>query len=107
MNQLLYDIYQYQVWADDQHWKMYNASPYILDDEKIRKRVQHIYQTQRAFLLVCRKQVLGRRLLVEQAAMHGHYHRGQNATGLRELGGSPPLTDLTIWYSKGSPKTQY
>jgi uncharacterized damage-inducible protein DinB len=39
-----------------------------------------------------------------QAAMHSHYHRGQNATRLRELGGTPPLTDLIIWYWKGRPE---
>ena len=33
-----------------------------------------------------------------QAAMHSHYHRGQNATRLRELGGEPPTTDLIMWY---------
>src|SRR6476469_5663473 len=35
-----------------------------------------------------------------QCAMHSHYHRGQNATRLRELGGEPPLTDLIAWYWK-------
>jgi uncharacterized damage-inducible protein DinB len=39
-----------------------------------------------------------------QAAMHSHYHRGQNATRLRELGGRPPLTDLIVWYWKGRPR---
>jgi uncharacterized damage-inducible protein DinB len=39
-----------------------------------------------------------------QAALHSHYHRGQNATRLRELGGHPPLTDLIIWYWKGRPR---
>jgi uncharacterized damage-inducible protein DinB len=38
-----------------------------------------------------------------QCAMHSHYHRGQNATRLRELGGAPPLTDLIAWYWKGRP----
>jgi uncharacterized damage-inducible protein DinB len=38
-----------------------------------------------------------------QCAMHSHYHRGQNATRLRELGGEPPFTDLIIWYWKGRP----
>jgi len=38
-----------------------------------------------------------------QSAMHSHYHRGQNATRLRELGGEPPLTDLIAWYWKGRP----
>jgi uncharacterized damage-inducible protein DinB len=36
-----------------------------------------------------------------QCAMHSHYHRGQNATRLRELGGEPPLTDLIVWYWSG------
>jgi uncharacterized damage-inducible protein DinB len=38
-----------------------------------------------------------------QCAMHSHYHRGQNATRLRELGGEPPLTDLIVWYWRGRP----
>jgi uncharacterized damage-inducible protein DinB len=38
-----------------------------------------------------------------QCAMHSHYHRGQNATRLRELGGEPPLTDLIVWYWKDRP----
>ena len=38
-----------------------------------------------------------------QCAMHSHYHRGQNATRLRELGGEPPLIDLIAWYWKGRP----
>jgi uncharacterized damage-inducible protein DinB len=38
-----------------------------------------------------------------QCAMHSHYHRGQNATRLRELGGVPPLTDLIVWYWRGKP----
>lgn len=38
-----------------------------------------------------------------QCAMHSHYHRGQNATRLRELGAEPPLTDLIVWYWKGRP----
>jgi uncharacterized damage-inducible protein DinB len=38
-----------------------------------------------------------------QCAMHSHYHRGQNATRLRELGGAPPSTDLIVWYWMGKP----
>ncbi len=38
-----------------------------------------------------------------QCAMHSHYHRGQNATRLRELGAEPPLTDLIAWYWKKRP----
>lgn len=36
-----------------------------------------------------------------QVAMHSHYHRGQNATRLRELGGAPPLTDYIVWIWRG------
>jgi uncharacterized damage-inducible protein DinB len=39
-----------------------------------------------------------------QAAMHSHYHRAQNATRLRELGGEPPTTDYIFWLWKGRPK---
>jgi uncharacterized damage-inducible protein DinB len=42
-----------------------------------------------------------------QCAMHSHYHRGQNATRLRELGGEPPMTDLIVWYWKGRPSPDY
>src|ERR1700693_1518498 len=34
------------------------------------------------------------RQALTQAAMHSHYHRGQNATRLRELRGEPPPTDF-------------
>jgi uncharacterized damage-inducible protein DinB len=36
--------------------------------------------------------------------MHSHFHRGQNATRLRELGGEPPTTDYIFWLWKGRPK---
>jgi len=42
-----------------------------------------------------------------QCAMHSHYHRGQNATRLRELGGVPPMTDLIVWYWKGRPQPSW
>lgn len=42
-----------------------------------------------------------------QAAMHSHYHRGQNATRLRELGGVPPTTDFIVWLHKGKPGPQW
>ncbi|HEV3306611.1 MAG TPA: DinB family protein [Candidatus Sulfotelmatobacter sp.] len=38
-----------------------------------------------------------------QAAMHSHYHRGQNATRLRELGAVPPGTDFIVWLRDGQP----
>lgn len=42
-----------------------------------------------------------------QAAMHSHYHRGQNATRLRELGATPPTTDFIVWLHKGQPAAQW
>ncbi len=42
-----------------------------------------------------------------QAAMHSHYHRGQNATRLRELGGVPPMTDFIVWVKNGQPAAQW
>jgi len=42
-----------------------------------------------------------------QAAMHSHYHRGQNATRLRELGGTPPTTDFIVWLHKGQPAAHW
>ena len=42
-----------------------------------------------------------------QAAMHSHYHRGQNATRLRELGATPPTTDFIMWLHKGQPPAQW
>ncbi len=47
------------------------------------------------------------RRALTQAAMHSHYHRGQNATRLRELGGVPPMTDLIVWYWKGQPAAKW
>jgi uncharacterized damage-inducible protein DinB len=42
-----------------------------------------------------------------QAAMHSHYHRGQNATRLRDLGGVPPMTDLIVWYWSNQPAARW
>lgn len=47
------------------------------------------------------------RQALTQAAMHSHYHRGQNATRLRELGGTPPTTDFIVWLHKGQPVAQW
>jgi uncharacterized damage-inducible protein DinB len=47
------------------------------------------------------------RQALTQAAMHSHYHRGQNATRLRELGGVPPTTDFIEWLHKGQPAPQW
>jgi len=42
-----------------------------------------------------------------QAALHSQYHRGQNATRLRELGATPPLTDYIFWLWKGKAAAQW
>ena len=47
------------------------------------------------------------RQALTQAAMHSHYHRGQNATRLRELGGTPPTTDFIVWLRDGQPPPQW
>ena len=39
-----------------------------------------------------------------QGVTHSHYHRGQNATRLREIGGNPPVTDLISWYANAKPE---
>jgi uncharacterized damage-inducible protein DinB len=50
---------------------------------------------------------LSRRHAFTQAAMHSHYHRGQNATRLRELGGVPPYTDFIVWLKDGKPAAKW
>jgi uncharacterized damage-inducible protein DinB len=47
------------------------------------------------------------RQALTQAAMHSHYHRGQNATRLRELGGVPPMTDFIVWLRDGQPAANW
>ena len=47
------------------------------------------------------------RQALTQAAMHSHYHRGQNATRLRELGGVPPMTDFIVWLKDGQPAAEW
>jgi uncharacterized damage-inducible protein DinB len=47
------------------------------------------------------------RQALTQAAMHSHYHRGQNATRLREMGGVPPMTDFIVWLKDGQPAARW
>jgi uncharacterized damage-inducible protein DinB len=42
-----------------------------------------------------------------QAAMHSQHHRGQNASRIRALGGTPPTTDFISWIWKGRPKPEW
>ena len=38
-----------------------------------------------------------------QAILHCQHHRGQNASTMRQLGATPPMTDFIIWYALGRP----
>ncbi len=42
-----------------------------------------------------------------QCAMHSQWHRGQNASRLRDLGGAPPAVDLIVWYARGRPRPDW
>jgi len=42
-------------------------------------------------------------VLLLQAIMHSQHHRGQNASRMRQLGATPPMTDFVIWYALGRP----
>jgi uncharacterized damage-inducible protein DinB len=42
-------------------------------------------------------------VLLLQAVTHSQHHRGQNASRMRELGVTPPMTDLLIWHALGQP----
>jgi uncharacterized damage-inducible protein DinB len=160
MNEILFDLYGHQAWADAEHWRALEAQPGALEDSEIRDRLYHYHLTQRAFLFVVRGDTLtfpelkdfqdmttlkryaqtsheeahdfltkasatdleGQVVIpwfkdppisitvaqaLTQAAMHSQYHRGQNATRLRELGGTPPPTDLIVWYWKGRPEANW
>ena len=42
-------------------------------------------------------------VLLLQAITHGQHHRGQNASRMRQLGATPPMTDFVVWYALGRP----
>ena len=42
-------------------------------------------------------------VLLLQAITHSQHHRGQNASRMRQLGTTPPMTDFVIWYALGRP----
>ena len=160
MQNYLLALYQHQAWADAEIWRAVLTHEPSASDEIIIKRLNHINQTQRAFLLLSRGEILDRKnfrdvaelaslrqtvreyheqaiefvsnisdaqlrvvlnipwmrnppleITVEQAltqaAMHSHYHRGQNAARIRELGGEPPLTDYIAWLWKLNPKPDW
>jgi uncharacterized damage-inducible protein DinB len=42
-------------------------------------------------------------VLLLQAITHSQHHRGQNASRMREMGATPPMTDYIVWYALGRP----
>jgi uncharacterized damage-inducible protein DinB len=42
-------------------------------------------------------------VLLLQALTHSQHHRGQNASRMRQLGVTPPMTDFVFWYAIGRP----
>ena len=42
-------------------------------------------------------------VLLLQALLHSQHHRAQNASRMRELGVTPPMTDFVVWYALGRP----
>jgi uncharacterized damage-inducible protein DinB len=42
-------------------------------------------------------------VLLLQAITHSQHHRGQNASRMRQLGATPPMTDFVVWYAVGRP----
>lgn len=42
-------------------------------------------------------------VLLLQALTHSQHHRGQNASRMRQLGATPPMTDFVMWYALGRP----
>jgi uncharacterized damage-inducible protein DinB len=41
--------------------------------------------------------------LLLQAITHSQHHRAQNASRMRQLGVTPPMTDFILWYALGQP----
>lgn len=160
MNNILFELFSHQSWADALHWKAFESLPDSLNDESIRKRLYHIHIVQNGYLsifknapfryrkpedfknmeeikqygscfhkemLILINEIQDEKLkepviipwfsnppldinteqAMMQVIMHSHYHRGQNAARLRELGGEPPNTDFVVWYWKGKPAAEW
>jgi uncharacterized damage-inducible protein DinB len=124
MLQLIADLFQYQVWADSQLVAALKAHPRAAADDRIRELLHHIVAVQRYFLQkpiaggpvppLAEIEVLFRETAqlapaddlptdhLLQAVLHSQHHRGQIATRLRDLGGSPPTVDYIVWVRKRS-----
>jgi len=95
------DLAAIQQWARDYYAALAGFLPSV-DADTMNRKVQFPWAQQ----LVeryggIRPADLGQSIL--QVAMHTHYHRGQVATRIRELGGTPPLTDFIAWVWSGEP----
>ncbi len=42
-------------------------------------------------------------VLLLQIVLHSQHHRAQNASRMRALGTTPPMTDYVVWYALGRP----
>jgi uncharacterized damage-inducible protein DinB len=42
-------------------------------------------------------------VLLLQALTHSQHHRAQNASRMRQLGVTPPMTDFVVWFALGRP----
>src|SRR6516225_2010963 len=131
MNSVLRDLCVHQLWADAEHWRAIEGHPPAAPGLAITKPDQFGSLAElKAYARGSHDEIDGllgtltdARLdsvivmpwfsdpplsitvaeALTQCAMHSHYHRGQNATRLRELGGEPPTTDLIVWQWKGRP----
>ena len=84
-----------KAWARSYHEE---ALAYVaaLDEQASRRRVAIPWMKEPRLELTVEE-------ALAQGALHSQYHRGQNATRLRELGGAPTVTDLVLWYARGRP----
>jgi len=151
--ELLKDLARHQAWADAEHWKALHGNAALLEDQEIRKRLNHIAWAYEMLATLARGETpdmarmkdresieeietaMGKAVegltgalasvdlekkialprgpkgpfeapagvLLLQALMHGQHHRGQNASRMRELGVTPPMTDFIVWYALGRP----
>lgn len=103
MKSFIQDLFGHQEWADAELWKAVEACPGALDQEDISKRFRHFHSTwfkDPTFIVTTTQALI-------QVAMHSQYHRGQNATRLRDVGGTPPTIDFVLWIWKGRPKAEW
>lgn len=86
-----------------EHVRQYHAEmvPFVesLEDARLAETVENPFAPPGPTMTVAQALV--------QCAMHSHYHRGQNATRIRELGGEPTLTDFIAWIWFGGQNAKH